>query len=99
MEKRGKFSGVKAHFDREECINLLGAYKQIKYAFDHSIPTSPDKAIRFVSVLGKKINKMIQEDPTILEERTEGQIIAELHEERNKANLKLLAYNGRGVDV
>lgn len=95
IEKRGKYPGVKVHLEPDE------AKVYIQFAKD--ITTSGQKLkgdITYVSLsakLGTKISKLIEEDPTLLEARTEEEIKHELEVELESAQLKLKALN-KGKD-
>lgn len=87
-ESRGKYPGVKAHLDPEECEWLLACVDS---------PFDPEDAMQvFCRDLGKKIRKLMKSEPGLLQPRTHAQIEAELIEE-GKKSAKKLAKAGAGL--
>lgn len=83
LEKRGKYAGVKIHLDKEEIEKLL-----------LMVEPSTGKLIAIPTVLRKMVGAlmtMIQKDPSVLHERSEGEIKAELENEFESAKAKLAA--------
>ena len=83
MERRGKYPGVKIHFEKKHCERIIALAKD---------PLNPDlKAAvdKMFAKLSKQLYDLSVEDPKLLEERTEEEIIAELEEEKKKSELKL----------
>jgi len=88
FERRGKYPGVKIHLDREECEALVGK--------PHNIPLTT-KAFELAAMIRKKLIRAIEEDPSILEERTEEEIKATLMKEYVESEKKL-AHIKDGLD-
>jgi hypothetical protein len=84
VEKRGKYGGVKIHLDANECYTILGT-------------TAPDAdehvilivAPAIISKMSRKITELLEEEPDLLADRTEEEIIAILAKESEKAALQL----------
>ena len=82
IEARGKYAGVKVHLDGDEAqqfldlVRLKGEGKQANKA--------EERAITFAHKLGKKIDKLIEEVPNLLEDRTEEQIQASMEKDLDK---------------
>lgn len=87
LEPRGKYPGVKIHLDEKETRDVL----------DIDDKASTGKAWDFIVKLARKIHKLQNDLPTLLEERTEEEIRAELEEERDKSIAKLAAMD-KGKD-
>ena len=73
LEKRGKFAGVKIHLDSEECKKI----------------TSSSHGNALCVDIKKLIKQAIQQDPSILDNRTSAEIEAALTKEHTKAQLRL----------
>ena len=76
LEKRGKYGGVKVHLEPEEC--QLFAAGEIN-----------SDLITLVVKIGAMIRALMKEEPGLLQDRTEAEIIAILVKEREKAALQL----------
>ena len=74
LEKRGKFAGVKIHLSAIECMDLV---KSAKTRFP------------LLKRMTHLIHQAIENDPTILENRTSAEIEATLAKERSKAEQRL----------
>lgn len=100
IEKRGKYPGVKAHLEKDECELLMSFAAD--YALAHpdktgSIKGKESNGIILAFKLGKKIKLLLDEEPGLLQERTEEEILATLSKEAIESDLKLKAI-GQGAD-
>jgi hypothetical protein len=75
IEPRGKYSGAKCHLDADECTILIGGEKEHQK--------------KLLKKLSKKLIEIFDDNPTMLGERTEEEIRAELELELKKAQEKL----------
>ena len=112
LEKRGKFAGLKAHFTKDECEQIVdlsarkkavdkaikkkaeraAAGKKPKPELDLVIETGEALTLEFLNwaaPIARQIRKAIEDAPTILAERTEAEIKAELEAELEKSKTKL----------
>ena len=88
IEPRGKYAGVKVHLDGDEA----GAF--LKWA-DGKWSTEPNPSlVKFASKLGGKIQRLIEEIPNLLEDRTEEQIKDALEGDQEKIEKQLAALSG-----
>ena len=83
LERRGKYPGVKVHFDKEQCLVVL--------AYAKAPQDKPAKQTwkALMKEASAAILALSLEDPKLLEERTEAEIIAELEVEQKKSEKKL----------
>lgn len=86
IEPRGKYAGVKVHLEGEECEELLDIYNARNCASDLD---KDNLSLRFAIRLGKKINQLLEEEPKLLEDRTDEQIKAALLKEQEESTRKL----------
>lgn len=99
IERRGKYPGVKIHLDEKETRKVLGilfAPTAVEaFVSGKSVPEylcQADRtaaAFKFVAKMAKLIEAEMAKDPTVLDERSEAEIRAELITERDKAIEKL----------
>jgi len=82
VERRGKYPGIKLHLGEPECNRILD--------FDRK-PTNESEWACFylIEKIGKRIRKAIEDDPSLLEDRTEEDIRQCLEEEAEKAQARL----------
>lgn len=83
IEPRGKYAGVKVHLDAEEVNTLLSCMSGDEVELQR-LPL-------FVGLAGKMARKtraLMEEDPTLLTDRTPAQIAAALEKEEVSARLK-----------
>lgn len=94
VERRGKYPGVKVHFDPEEIKKLtaLADYLNVEL-----IEATEVKGRKMLIKLAGKIKLVMEEDPSTLDERTPEEIIQVLEKERDSAIAKL-AKIGAGQD-
>ena len=85
VEPRGKYPGAKVHLNEKECEILLTAK-----TLDSSDPLGR-KLKKLLYSLIEALTKLRDEEPALLDARTEDQIKAELITERDKAIAKLTA--------
>lgn len=91
IESRGKYPGVKVHLDPDECELLLQLKK------DQEIAKIELKGpLALVLKMGVKIAVLQEEEPGLLQERTQEQILAILAKESEKAALQLEALKKKG---
>lgn len=76
VEPRGKYGGVKVHLDSDECEMVMSSDSKIDLT-------------NFAQKLGKKIKNLLEDEPDMLKDRTEEQVIAILAKESEKARLQL----------
>jgi hypothetical protein len=98
IEKRGKYPGVKVHLDPEECevfmkladdAGLMGGAKVWSpYTGSYSVKPPPTY-LSLATKLGRKINALKAEFPTLLKERTQEEIEEVLRMEKESATKKL----------
>jgi hypothetical protein len=81
IERRGKYAGVKIHLDGEQCKAILDLHHTME-----EIGLS----------IHNQLLAALEEDPSILEDRTEEEIKAELMIEAQKSILKLTAMQHGG---
>ena len=82
IEARGKYPGVKVHLDGDEAKEFLNyRLAEKKGIAEGSLLNFPPT---FAQKLGKKIEKLIEEVPHLLEERTEEQILASMEKDLEK---------------
>lgn len=75
IEARGKYSGTKIHLTGEECkilLSWLGGKRDL------------NDAKTFTKAVGKAIRKLKEENPYVLEDRTEEEIAAALQRDKDK---------------
>lgn len=94
-ECRGKYSGVKAHFDEKECQELLDFLKLYKSGnagstVDGSIP------LKFTLAVAKGIKDILKEHPDMLKERTPEQILEALNRDKTKIEAQLQVIKKKG---
>ena len=88
IEPRDKYAGVKVHLDGDEA----GAF--LKWA-DGKWSDDPNPSlIKFASKLGRKIQRLIEEVPNLLEDRTEDQVKEALEGDAEKISKQLAALSG-----
>ena len=95
VERRGKYPGVKVHLEKDECEVFLELVKDHKKAGGH-VYTQPTYFSLSVK-MGQKIASLLKDEPALLEERTEEDIVAALSKEAIEADLKLKEI-GKGAD-
>ena len=95
IEPRGKYPGVKIHFDKEECEILLDLV-EYQSKLKKLLPPGPLHA-QLTMKMAKSIYKLKEEMPTLLEDRTEEEIHATLSKELIESEQKLAAI-GKGAD-
>lgn len=97
VEPRGKFGGVKIHLDPEEAKVLIQAE-----TVDMGYQPGPNPTViptwKLALKMGKKIKDLLQEDPSLLQDRTPEQVIAILAKESEKAALQLQQAKA-GLDI
>ena len=86
IEPRGKYAGVKVHLDGDEAEMFL-AWAGLKTM----VTTQHKEVINFASKLGSKIQRLIEEIPNLLEDRTEEQIQLALTGDAEKIEKQLKA--------
>lgn len=86
LERRGKYPGVKLHLDGEECEKLLS----------HESPFHGGSG-EILLMIYHQVQKAIEDDPTLLEERSEEEIKATLMKEFVESEKKL-AHIKDGLD-
>ena len=79
IESRGKYPGVKVHLDAEEAEMFL----EFVSAKGEGGASKKD-IIKFAEKLGNKIDKLLDENPDLLKERTEEQIQASMNHDLEK---------------
>lgn len=106
VEPRGKFGGVKIHLDAEEAQVLLdnlgglndpGSLSKI----DYKIKDSGEKTIVMLNIglkMGYKIRDLLKDNPKLLEDRSQEEVIAILAKEAEKAKLQLERAE-KGLDI
>ena len=82
LERRGKYPGVKVHLEKDECVLLM---------------EPKGNWLPLVTKLIKNLTKLAKEEPTLLEDRSEEEILATLSKEAIESDLKLKAI-GKGAD-
>jgi hypothetical protein len=83
LERRGKYPGVKVHLDKDQCL-VVQRYMTAPR------PDGAKAAFKALTAeIAETINALLTDDPSVLEERTEEQIIKELEIERQKSEAKL----------
>lgn len=102
IEKRGKYPGVKIHFDKEQvegALKEIAAHQKLFEGASDAIKQGRrfKEAFPVLRELFKSIENLLEEDPTVLEERTEEEIKAELELEFRAAGEKLEALS-KGKD-
>lgn len=90
IEKRGKYAGVKVHLEPDECEPFV---KLVKDAASAGVAVQQDSPTYFSLAfqLGKKINKLMADEPSLMSPRTEDEIKHELEVELESAQKKLAA--------
>ena len=93
IERRGKYPGVKVHLEKGECEMLIKLWESMK-GINIAASTTD---IAFLFKLARKVSNLAEEEPTLLEERSEEEILATLSKEAIESDLKLKAI-GKGAD-
>ena len=103
IEKRGKYAGVKVHLEPDECeafIKLAQDQEKVEGEGANSPhPSYPPKGFNYMTLstkLGKKISKLLKEEPSLLKERTPEEIQHELEVELESAQKKIHALKTGG---
>lgn len=78
LERRGKYPGIKLHLDKEECEGI----NAVKYLNIIGMP-------KILITLVNEVKRALEEDPSLLEERTEEEIKATLMKEYVESEKKL----------
>lgn len=89
LERRGKYPGIKVHFDPEECQQICDRLEWLSIYH-------PDNQIKPLRKLRKLIKRAIDDDPTLFDDRTEDEIKKELKIERDKSTARLKLMNAGG---
>ena len=92
IERRGKWGGVKAHLSGPECQRLLDwreKYKKQKNNGEYPSADLSDTSFEFVKDLSKSIKGLLEEDPKLLEDRTEDQVKESLLKDKRKIEEQL----------
>jgi hypothetical protein len=100
IEKRGKYPGVKVHLEKDECEVLLALAANYEIAYPKGSPILDGGSHNYISLsakMGRKIKLLLAEEPNLLTERTEEEVIAALSKESIESAEKLAAI-GKGVD-
>ena len=103
IEKRGKYAGVKVHLEPDECEEFIKLATDMgKVEIDGGYANSPHfppKGFNYMTLstkLGKKISKLLKEEPSLLKERTPEEIQHELEVELESAQKKIHALKTGG---
>lgn len=80
VEPRGKYPGVKIHWDKEEVEKFMALYEQGLF--------NDPESLRFLNTLGRTIKKEREQNPKLLEERTPEEIAVALKKEEVAAREK-----------
>lgn len=97
IEKRGKYPGVKVHLDPDECQAFIQFGEDVQKISPSdplaSVALKPSKPTYFsVSAqIGKKMGKILVEEPDFLKERTPEQIKESLLADKAKIEKQLAA--------
>lgn len=99
VEPRGKFGGVKIHLDKEEVeVLLTKAPPNISEELSSKAIKLPG-VFGLIAKMGKKIQALLQENPKLLEDRTDEEVIAILAKESEKSAMQLaIAKAGGKID-
>lgn len=89
IETRGKYPGVKLHLEPEE-VQAVVVLSTLDHADDLYQIALPD-TLSTLRKMGLKIQKLLEETPGLLEERTPEQVAAIMVKEIEKQTLQLAA--------
>lgn len=93
IEKRGKYPGVKVHLEPDECQAFIAFAKDAEVALNKSNSiehftghSGPPTYFSISQKIGSKLAKLMVDEPNLLIERTEDEILASMEKDLAKIN-------------